>query len=222
MVNRSINGKDPAQLSFDWVQTATTALFNQRFQSKALFLLKPPQPVGEQIFADTCRHAGGRTHREAYPADLLHITLFCVGCFRTLPEGLLGRIQKAMDEIRARPIPVALDRSAIFGDRASLVLKSSYDTVEIEGLSRILQRHLRKKNLPFVQIGPSVPHITTIYGCGNIDTMPITQPYCWTADNFELVFSHYGQTRHEELGRWSLSTQADDYERPARQLAFAH
>ncbi len=206
------------QLCFNWTQSARQARFNVRFLSKLLFLLKPPQPLSEQIFADACRHAEGRTRRKAYPADLLHITLFCVGCFGAIPESLISRIRKAMDGISGRPFPVTLDRCAVFGNRSSHVLKSSQDIPEIEGLARLLQRQLRRRNLPFVPFQPIVPHITTIYGCGKIDTMSIEQPYHWTADDFVLVYSHNGLTRHDELGRWSLSAQANDYERPARQL----
>lgn len=57
-----------------------------------------------------------------------------------------------------------------------------------------------------------------IYGCGKIEPMPTGKPYSWLAGNFELVFSHNGETRHESLGRFALSAKADRYEPLESQL----
>ena len=206
------------QLCFDGLEPQKIRRVNPRFRSKLLLVLKPPRPLAERIFADASHHAMGRTNREAYPAELLHITLLCLGCFDTVPPGLTSRLKAAMAAVSARPVPITLDASALFGSRNSLVLRNGGDMPEIHALVKLLQRALRQANLPYIATPSFTPHITMIYGCGKIEPMPAGKPYSWLAGNFELVFSPNGETRHESLGRFALSAKADRYEPPESQL----
>lgn len=206
------------QLFFEGLDTPKIQRLNPRFRSKLLLLLKPPAAVADRIFADASQYAEGRTRRAAYPAELLHITLLCIGCFETVPHGLINRLKAALGEINARPVPITFEETSLFGNRNSLVLRSSRDMSEIKALVKILQRALWRANLPFVTASSFTPHLTMIYGCGKIELMPAGKPYSWLAGNFELVFSHNGETRHEPLARFALSAKADRYERPESQL----
>jgi 2'-5' RNA ligase len=206
------------QLYFDGLEPQKIRRFNPRFLSKLLLVLKPPPALAERIYADASHHAEGRTLREAYPAELLHITLMCIGCFDTIPQGLISRLKAALGEVRARPVPITLDGSSLFGNRNSLVLRSSREMPEIDALVKMLQRALWRANLPYIPASSFTPHITMIYGCGKIEPMPAGKPYSWLAGNFELVFSHNGETRHDSLGRFALSAKADRYEPPESQL----
>ncbi|MFS8122025.1 2'-5' RNA ligase family protein [Rhizobium sp. BR 250] len=191
---------------------------NPRFSSKVLVVVKPPAALAERIFADASHHATGRTKREAHPAELLHITLFCIGCFDTVPHGLVNRLKAALGEIRARPVPITFDGSSLFGNRNCLVLGSSREMLELRALAKMVQRALWRANLPYIAASSFTPHLTMIYGCGKIDPMPVEKPYSWLAGSFELIFSHNGETRHESLGRFALSAKADRYEQPESQL----
>ncbi|UXS33122.1 2'-5' RNA ligase [Agrobacterium tumefaciens] len=206
------------QLVFDGLEPQKIRRFNPRFSNKVLLLLKPPAALAERIFADASCHAAGRTKREAYPAELLHITLLCIGCFETVPHGLVNRLKAALEEIKARPVPITFDRTSLFGNRNSLVLSSSREMPELKALVKMLQRALWRANLPYIAAPSFTPHLTMIYGCGKIEPMPAGKPYSWLAGSFELVFSHNGETRHEPLGRFALSAKADRYERPESQL----
>lgn len=206
------------QLCFEGLEPQKIRRVNPRFRSKLLLLLKPPRAVAERIHADASHHALGRTKREPYPAELLHITLLCLGCFDTIPQGLTSRLKAAMGAVSARPVPVTLDGSAIFGNRNSLVLRNEGGLPEVHGLVKLLQRTLRQANLPYIATPSFTPHITTIYCCGKIEPMPAGKLYSWLAGNFELVFSHNGETRHESLGHFALSAKADSYERLEQQL----
>ena len=206
------------QLFFEGLETPKIQRLNPRFRSKLLLLLKPPAALADRIFADASQYAEGRTRRAAYPAELLHITLLCIGCFETVPHGLISRLKAALGEINARPVPITFEETSLFGNRNSLVLRSSRDMPEIKALVKILQRALWRANLPFVTASSFTPHLTMIYGCGKIEPMPAGKPYSWLAGNFELVFSHNGETRHESLARFALSAKADRYERPESQL----
>ena len=209
---------DLQQLFFEGLEPQKIQRLNPRFRSKLLLLLKPPVALADRIFADASHHAEGRTKRAAYPAELLHITLLCIGCFETVPRGLTNRLKAALGDIEARPVPITFEETSLFGSRNSLVLRSSRDMTEIKALVKILQRALWRANLPFITASSFTPHLTMIYGCGKIEPMPAGKPYSWLAGNFELVFSHNGETRHESLARFALSAKADRYERPESQL----
>lgn len=206
------------QLFFEGCEPEKIRRFNPRFSSKLLITVKPPATLAERIFADASRHAAGRTKREAYPQELLHITLLCIGSFETVPQGLVNRLRAVLGEIKARPVPITFDGSSLFGNRNSLVLRSSREMQELKALAKMVQRALWRANLPYVVAPSFTPHLTMIYGCGKIELMPTEKPYSWLAGSFELVFSHNGETRHESLGRFALSPKADCYERPESQL----
>ncbi|EKJ94124.1 hypothetical protein C241_19811 [Bradyrhizobium lupini HPC(L)] len=191
---------------------------NPRFGNKVLIVLKPPVALAERIFTDASCHAAGRTKRAAHPAELLHITLLCVGCFDTVPRSFANRLKAALGEIRARPVPITFDGSSLFGNRSCLALSSRREMLELRALAKMVQRALWRANLPFVAASSFTPHLTVVYGCGKIDIMPVEKPYSWLAGSFELIFSHNGETRHESLGRFPLSPKADRYEQPESQL----
>lgn len=206
------------QLCFEGWAPEKIRRFNPRSSNKLLIMVKPPAALAERIFADASCHAEGRTKREAYPPALLHITLLCVGCFDTVPHGLVHRLKATLGEIKARPVPITFDGSSLFGNRNCLVLNSRREMLELKALAKMVQRALWRANLPYVAAPSFTPHLTMIYGCGKIETMPVEKPYSWLAGSFELIFSHNGETRHESLGRFALSAKADSYEQPECQL----
>jgi 2'-5' RNA ligase len=206
------------QLFFEGWEPEKISRFNPRSSSKLLVVTKPPAALAERIFADASCHAAGRTKREAHPPELLHISLLCIGGFETVPHGLVNRLKAALGEIKARPVPITFDGTSLFGNRNSLALHSGHEMPELKALVKMVQRALRRANLPYIAASSFTPHLTVIYGCGKIEPMPAGKPYSWLACNFELVFSHHGETRHDALGRFALSPKADRYERPESQL----
>jgi 2'-5' RNA ligase len=136
------------QLCFEGWEPEKIRRFNPRSSSKLLIMVKPPATLAERIFADASRHAEGRTKREAYPPELLHITLLCVGCFETVPHGLVHRLKSALGGIKARPVPITFDGSSLFGNRNSLVLRSGSEMQELKALAKMVQRSLWRANLP--------------------------------------------------------------------------
>lgn len=52
--------------------------------------------------------------------------------------------------------------------------------------------------------GGTRPHLTMAYGGPSFEPIRLTTPLVWDVTEIELVCSVYGETRHEELGRWSL------------------
>lgn len=187
-------------------------------RSKLFFALKFSDDLSLRIHDDTLRHAAGRTHRPAYPANLLHMTLLCMEEFYAPPYHLMPKIEQAMADIRARPIRIVFDRSAIFGKKQHLVLTGGDAHRELPSFVRMLHAALSRHNLPRYPATSFKPHVTVIYDCGRIKPMPVPEPYTYTASEFVLIYSHYGETRHEECGRWHFSATAPPYPRAAEQF----
>lgn len=186
--------------------------------SKLFFGLKPTSSLSFRMNHAAARHALDRTRRSAYPPHLLHMTLLCMEEFRAPPRRLIPVIQKAIGEIGARPIPIALDGSNLFGRKRHLVLTSSTVNRELRSFVRILRNTLSRHNLPCFPLTSFEPHVTVIYDCGQIDLLPVPQPYAWTAGEFLLIYSHYGESRHEEFGRWRFDPDAPPYPSSPEQL----
>ena len=179
--------------------------------SKLFFALKPATFASRRMNRDAAGHARGRTRQTAYPADLLHMTLLCMEQFDAPPRYLRPSIDAALRKIRARPILIELDASDVFGGKKHLVVTSSSANRELRSFVRILRNTLTRHNLPRFPLTSFEPHVTIIYGCGKIDLLPVETPYSWVAEEFLLIYSHYGESRHEEFGRWDFDPDAPPY-----------
>ncbi|MGK6314615.1 2'-5' RNA ligase family protein [Neorhizobium sp. DT-125] len=188
--------------------------------SKLFFCLKPTPFASRRMNRDAARHAGNRARRAAYPAELLHMTLLCMEQFDEPPRHLIPSIDAAIRRIRARPIRIDLDGSDLFGGKRHLVLTSSAVNRELRGFVRTLRNTLTRHNLPRFPLTSLEPHVTVIYDCGKIDPLPVEKPYGWVAEEFLLIYSHYGESRHEEFGRWRFDPDAPPYPSAPEQLRF--
>ncbi|KAA3510945.1 2'-5' RNA ligase [Agrobacterium rosae] len=220
MGDSAASADQPRQLSFDWLAPATMRGHNRQKLSKLLLMTKPPSALSETIFNDAQIHALGRTTRSAYPAELLHVSLLCIGAFQTRPDRLIARLKTVLQDFSAHPIPMTMDTAAHFGNRKSLALKSASVIPEMTCLTQMLQTRLRSRNLPHICQSTFTPHMTIIYGCGEIEPMRVSHAYCWTVSDFELVFSHYGETLHEQCGRWRLQADRNHYRAIGEQMKF--
>lgn len=189
-----------------------------RHPSKLFFCLKPAPLASRRMHRDATAHAVNRTRRVAYPVDLLHMTLLCMEQFDEPPRFLIPSIDAAIRKIRARPIRIDLDRSDLFGGKRHLVLTSSAANRELRSFVRMLRNTLTRHNLPRFPLTSFEPHVTVIYDCGRIDPLPVERPHAWVATEFLLIYSHYGESRHEEFGRWSFDPEAPPYPAAPEQL----
>jgi len=53
--------------------------------------------------------------------------------------------------------------------------------------------------------GGNKPHLTMAYDCPSFEPVRLTTPLIWEVTKSQLVHSVHGETRHKELGRWSLA-----------------
>lgn len=189
-------------------------------RSELFFVIKPPLCLSQEIYEAACRHALGRTNRTPHPAGLLHVSMLLMDEFDEPPYHLVPRIETAVRSIRARPFEIVLDGCALYGNGQHLALTSRAKSSSIQAFVQMLHGALTRHNLPRQALRSLSPHVTMIYGYGRREVMALEEPYVWLADEFALIYSHNGEGRHEEFGRWHFDAGAPPYPRPPSQLSL--
>lgn len=159
--------------------------------------------IAESIDALRQRHCldGQRLH-----TDRLHVTLHSLGDYvGTVPQVVIDAAMAAAATVVHPPMQVVFNRALSFSGRKSdknaFVLCGS-DTSAVSQFGQTLGLALKLAGLRFQASGK--PHMTMLYDGRVIDEQAV-EPICWTADEFVLVLSHLGKTRHEWLARWPLT-----------------
>ncbi|MGK9052033.1 2'-5' RNA ligase family protein [Neorhizobium petrolearium] len=188
--------------------------------SKAMIVLKPVGSFAEFVTQTTIAHCVENGFPpKAYPPHLLHVSIAYLGTYRKLPHEILRWAKEAAEEIQAQPIPISFDCTAFFGHSGDhLVLLQSTRNNALEQFRAQARSLMKKHNVPDLSAAGFRPHMTTIYGRQGVPLMKISQPLNWTATEFLLIYSHHGESRHEEFGRWRLDAEAPPYPVPPEQL----
>jgi RNA 2',3'-cyclic 3'-phosphodiesterase len=186
--------------------------------SALFFVLKPDPRLCPAMHDMASRHAQNYGKGKACPPHLLHLSLLNVGVFEQPPYELAMRIGDAVNGIPARPVHVTLDRSMLFGNGQHLVLTNAHTNSDLRAFVRRLHAILTRHNLPRAAIRSIQPHVTVIYGYRAKELPSLKTSYAWLASDFSLIYSHSGESRHEELGRWRLDPDAEPYPWPTEQL----
>jgi 2'-5' RNA ligase len=189
-------------------------------RSKLFFILRPTPSVRDEIYGMALDHGRQHTNCRPHPAELLHISLLLMGEFEKPPYLLIPRIEAAIGSVKARPIKIVLDGSGIYGNGRHLALTSSSKNREIQTFVRMLHAALTRHNLPREALKAVSPHVTIFYGYGRNELVTVGKTYSWLASEFALVFSHNGESSHEEFGRWRFDENAGPYPEPPHQLSL--
>jgi 2'-5' RNA ligase len=148
-----------------------------------------------------------RTTTTPIPPERLHVSLLSVGGFSgSYPPAVIDAAMMAAGTVSMAPFRVEFDRVASFsGGRAkrALVLTSTGDRVAgLVTLRKALSHAMAKVGLRLRQRSGFSPHLTMMYANQKCDR-PIDS-ISWTVNRFVLVDSLVGQSRHVNLGQWSL------------------
>lgn len=169
---------------------------------RLFFALLPPAPARAAI----------AVQRDALP-DLrsritdarLHVTMALGEDFAEPPDAACARMLAIGEAVRAAPAPVTLD--TLSGLSGPVVLRSSHRLDGLAALHAELDAAMRRAGL--LRAGYRWrPHVTLGYAHGAGFERSIS-PIAWQADEFVLIHSYVGETRHVVRGRWSLSTCQD-------------
>lgn len=162
-------------------------------------MIKPPQPVASSIWnlqqTDKRRASG-----------LLHMTVLPVGDAARLEVWMIRSLCAMLAGVVARPFGMRFDRISGSGRTRSLQGADRAAFMAFQGAVRqALARH--GLDLPPFMIQP---HVTIDYRSADRNRIMLDEPVCWTVDDFVLVESVHGESRHIEHGRWPLNGGEDE------------
>lgn len=135
----------------------------------------------------------------------LHVTLSYLGDYLGLPAGVVAAAIKAAASVRAAPFDVVFDRAMSFHGRPRnrpLVLLGDEGVSALTAFQQTLGRALQKAGIVTAN-SHYTPHVTLLYDNRLVPPGTI-EPIRWTVNEFVLMRSLLGQTRHVPLGRWSF------------------
>ncbi len=136
-------------------------------------------------------------------ADRLHVTLHVVGDFRdTVPLAVVEAARAAAATVVGPPLRIVFDHVLSFRSNDAFVLRCDAGSdAAVARLRQTLALALRRVGL---RTAPSrTPHMTVLYDPRHVAEQPI-EPIRWTATEFALILSHFGQTHHQWIDRWPL------------------
>jgi 2'-5' RNA ligase len=135
----------------------------------------------------------------------LHVTLFHLGDWATLPDEIVRIAKEAASQMRAHAFEAAFARAESFRNSTGVypfVLTGAL--APWRALHQALGDALKKAGLGGATQGEFKPHITLAYDKLRVKPRAIA-PMVWTVRDVVLVHSRLGKTEHIHLGRWALS-----------------
>ena len=141
---------------------------------------------------------------EALSATRLHVTLHAVGNGWHEPtDDDIDRWRRAAERALLAPFEAAFDQVSTFGDGGNpLVFKSS----EAAGTAGFVSWH-RQLGMALADVGERIhrpritPHMTLCHRGRRVADTAV-EPLRWPVRTLMLIDSHFGEHRHEVLGRW--------------------
>jgi RNA 2',3'-cyclic 3'-phosphodiesterase len=141
--------------------------------------------------------------------DLLHLSLCAPHPRARIREPLPVALAKAADRLTFSAVDVRLTTATRFGGafgRSSWVLRAEGGAL-LE-MRRALVKALLLEGVQLVSPHSFDPHVTVAYSNALPEGEELIEPIRWNAQDFVLIRSHLGQSRHDLLGRWALASQA--------------
>lgn len=138
--------------------------------------------------------------------DRFHVTLFHLGDYVGLPEATVRAAAEAAGTVTARPFEAVFDRVGSFTGKPGklpLVLRGGAGVEALMEFQQNLGTALKRAGLGRHVDARFVPHVTLLYDAKVVAEEPV-EPIGWTVNEFVLIHSLLGQTRHLPLARWPL------------------
>ncbi len=140
-------------------------------------------------------------------AERFHVTLFHLGDSIGLRKDVVEAASKAASRVQAAPFELAFDRVASFAgrrDKLPFVLRADDGNAALRRFQAELAARLRESGLGHFANESFEPHVTLAYDA-RLVAPEVISPVRWRADEFVLIHSLLGQTRHVPLARWALA-----------------
>jgi 2'-5' RNA ligase len=140
------------------------------------------------------------------PMERLHVTLHHIGDYVGLPQRVVDAICGAAASVRMDPFDVEFDRVASFSGQPGnrpVVLRGSVGLSSLMAFHRRLGAAINNTRVGRPVPSTFTPHVTLLYDDHQIEEQAV-HPIRWTVEEFVLVHSLLGQTRHIPLTSWKL------------------
>lgn len=173
---------------------------------RLFFVIRPPpymlDPISRLAWDLSRSHDG----RHPVPSSTFHLTVLGAGEFPTPPpdayiEGLC-RIGAAVVQ---PSFDISLDYVQAFNGKHQypIVLRCTQGCSAVEALCAAIRAQFHGVS---EEITPRKlnPHLTLWRSKSPMPERQLDQPLRWTVDKFCLVYSIFGESRHEELHHWDL------------------
>jgi len=175
----------------------------------SLFFAVLPEPdIAERIVElATKLRAGHGLSGRLIPASRLHVTAAPIADYAALLEYDVSAAMRAAESVRAKPFDMAFNRMQTIEeeDNQPLVLRCGDGAAAFRQLRKALLTALRANDYDAQAPAADTPYITLLHDRRALDEIFLDEPIGWTVREFALVYSVYGEGRHMQLGRWSLS-----------------
>lgn len=188
------------------MRISPSALRGNEPRHNIFFALYPPAETAAHIARFTDRMFDAGTLRGPRIArERLHISLYSLGMYPAPPKELVSQASEAVTKVKRGPFKLALNRLTSFRNRKGRqprVLSGDDGLIGIDLLSGAIYLTLRLEGLRCSSARIS-PHLTLSYEKSELPD-DFIGPVIWWVDEFHLIHSPYGESRHEVLGRWPL------------------
>ncbi|NDZ16264.1 2'-5' RNA ligase [Variovorax sp. WS11] len=179
-----------------------------RYTDRLFFALLPDAPAIvriERLIADLRRDHGLKG--KALGASRFHVTVHLVGNFRGFPQEVADAACAAAQALTVIPsFKLGFDRVGSFARRPRnmpLVLLGAEGLMAAKAFQQALGKAMARAGESHGDAAHYTPHLTLLYDDTHVAPRAI-EPIGWTANEFVLVRSLIGQSRHEVLARWLL------------------
>jgi len=172
---------------------------------RLFFALFPPPLVARRIahWAEARFGPSGDYVRAAR----LHVTLDILEDFETFPKDIAERLVEAGHAVAADPFMIELDQVSAGGGR--IALRPRLKNASLQRLAYAIAAARSETGIPVRPRYRFNPHMTLLYREGTPFSQMVT-PFAWPVQQFVLVHSLLGRTRHEPIASWELTGKHED------------
>lgn len=167
-------------------------------QYRLFYALKPSPLIARQTdhFAATLAPGLPRI-----PLEHQHVTLALASDHEDYPYALVKALLRTATTVRADPFDLPLDRLSI--GPGSAALAPSRSIPRLRTLQHAVATAMKRAGASLRPEWHFSPHQTLFYCKRPLGARAVTG-FCWRVEEFVLICSHVGRTRHDILGRWPL------------------
>ncbi|MEO5493903.1 MAG: 2'-5' RNA ligase family protein [Sphingomonas sp.] len=167
---------------------------------RLFFAIKPSAIALPYIEHARRLHCPGQPVRNEH----VHVTMQIFDDYSGVPEGLMEDLLAVGDDIDMPGFVLSLGR--VIGTMRSVALRPGKRSNGLAMLQRAIDEGVKRAGVTVRDGWNFSPHLTLGYRDGAAFARAIT-PIEWQVDEFVLVHSFVGQTRHEIVKSWPLAPE---------------